>query len=265
MTGSSIKIYAEAIWNHWLSARFGDDVVRKTWEVSPSQKSFAVDAYNKAIKSFGGPGFARAARRLLRRHCGVALDPGLPGLHGLPRREALRDGSPPRRRARSSTTRRIRLYNVKPTGAPSVTLEVEAKKGTQSSISLVGREGGDGGAVTTETKYLGKGGNGDGHARRSRQVLADHRRRRQRRRAQQQAHPAGQADLQLRRLLVQAQPRLSRRDEPRSGLRRARPRPGCRSGRRSRTACRSSISSASRFELTPGLSAATDIRAPAAS
>jgi len=59
MTGSTIKVYAEAVWNHWLSARYGNNVVRDTWKVSPKQKSFAVDSYNKAVKKAGGPGFAR--------------------------------------------------------------------------------------------------------------------------------------------------------------------------------------------------------------
>jgi hypothetical protein len=54
-----------------------------------------------------------------------------------------------------------RLYDIDPTGEPSVTLKVKADKGTRSSISLIGRQGSStSGTVTLATKYLGKGGSG---------------------------------------------------------------------------------------------------------
>ncbi len=159
MTGSSIKIYAEAVWNHWLSAKYGDDVVRNTWEVSPKQKSFAVDAYEKAIKNAGGPGFSQELGDFFAATAEWKSNPAFPDYTAYP--DMKRSGS-----VNGNTTKTkldntsYKLYEVNPSADPSVTLSVKAEKGTKSSISLVGRIGG-GGPVTTETTYLKKGGNGE--------------------------------------------------------------------------------------------------------
>ena len=63
----------------------------------------------------------------------------------------------------------FRLYDVKPTMDPSTTLKVKAEKGTQSTIALIGRQGGEPGVIDEDVKYLPKGGNGHGDARRTRE------------------------------------------------------------------------------------------------
>jgi uncharacterized protein DUF6055 len=162
MTGSSIKIYAEAVWNHWLGNRFGDEVVRHTWEVSPKQRSFAVAAYNKAIKGAGGPGFAPELGDFF---AATAEWRSLPGrftddyaeFPDMKRSGKIDAGTAKTKLDNTS----YRLYDVDPTGGAAISLDVKAEKGTKSSISLIGREGGTGGAVTISTGYLGKGGTGE--------------------------------------------------------------------------------------------------------
>jgi hypothetical protein len=158
MTGSSIKIYAEAVWNHWLSAKYGDDVIRQTWEVSPKQRSFAVASYEKAIKNAGGPGFSPELGDFFAASAEWKSNTAFPDYAAYP--DMKRSGS-----VTGDTTKTqldntsYRLYDVNPSADPSVTLSVRAEKGTKSSISLVGRVGGSG-PVTTETTYLKKGGKG---------------------------------------------------------------------------------------------------------
>jgi Family of unknown function (DUF6055) len=51
------KVYGSAVWNHWLSDRYGAAVVRHAWEVSGDEGDFAPGAYDRAIKDAGGHGF----------------------------------------------------------------------------------------------------------------------------------------------------------------------------------------------------------------
>ena len=156
MTGRSIKIYAEAVWNHWLSANYGDDVVRNTWRVSPKQKSFAVAAYNRAIKDAGGPGFGRALGGFFAATAEWKLDADFPDHGEYP--DVKRAGKLTGRKKTTLDNTSYRLYDVEPSADPEATLKVRAEKGTETSISLVGRTGG--GVVTTETAHLRKGGTG---------------------------------------------------------------------------------------------------------
>ena len=159
MTGSSIKIYAEAVWNHWLTARFGSDVVRRTWEVSPDQQHFAVASYGAAIKDRGGSAFGKELGAFFAATAEWQALPAFPDHAVYPDvRRSGRIGEHPRRTKLDNTS--YRLYRVKDAGGSSVTLKVKAKRRTQSSISLVGREGGRSGPVTVETAYLRKGGRG---------------------------------------------------------------------------------------------------------
>jgi hypothetical protein len=56
----SQKAYAAAVWNIWLSNRFGPEIVRGAWEslMRVSPKSFALGAYDAAIRAAGGAGFS---------------------------------------------------------------------------------------------------------------------------------------------------------------------------------------------------------------
>ncbi|HET6829904.1 MAG TPA: MXAN_6640 family putative metalloprotease [Solirubrobacterales bacterium] len=159
MTGSSIKVYAEAVWNHWLSSRYGDGVVRRTWEVSPAERNFAVDAYGAALKDAGGLSFGRELGAFFAATAEWQGNPAFPDHAVYPRVARARLYGGVRRTTLDNTS--YRLFNVKPgTVGESALLRVRAERGTRTSISLVGRVGGGQGPTTVATTYLRKGGRG---------------------------------------------------------------------------------------------------------
>ncbi|KAA0271769.1 MAG: hypothetical protein EDQ89_09670 [Acidobacteria bacterium] len=159
LTGRSIKVYAEAVWNHWLSGRIGDEAVRRAWEVSRAERHFAVDAYDDAIEAFAGPGFARELGSFFAASAEWKVGAAFPDHGAYPDVDRSGRVGTATRKARLDNTA-YRLYGVKGLSGPSVTLTARAEKGTRSSISLVGRAG-DSGPVTVATTYLPKGGRGE--------------------------------------------------------------------------------------------------------
>jgi hypothetical protein len=160
MTGSSIKIYAEAVWNHWLSYKFGDDVVRNTWVESPSQKSFAVDSYNKAIKGAGGTTFGAELGQYFTETAEWHSSSSFPDAAEYP--NVKRSGTVEDKTIKTGLDNTsYRLYDVQPTMSASTRLKVKAEKGTRSTIALIGREGVEPGILTREIVYLPKGGKGE--------------------------------------------------------------------------------------------------------
>ena len=160
MTGKSIKIYSEAIWNHWLSYKYGKDLIRKTWVVSPSEKHFAVDSYNRVIKDENGASsFGKELGQFFTDTAEFHSSIAFPDAAAYP--DVKRSGtvkSSPKKTTLDNTS--FRLYDVKPTMDPSTTLKVKAEQGTQSTIALIGRQGGEPGVIDEDVKYLPKGGNG---------------------------------------------------------------------------------------------------------
>ncbi len=73
--------------------KYGSDIIRHTWEVSPSQKHFAVASYNRAIKDAERCLLVRqGARPVLRGHGGVPFAVRVPRQRRVPGREALGHG-----------------------------------------------------------------------------------------------------------------------------------------------------------------------------
>ncbi len=154
------KLYGSAMWNHWLDARLGADVVRGIWERSPVVKpeSFAVAAYDAEIGSRGGGSFASqfgefAAATAEWNATGVFPDEG--SYPDVARNGKL--GPNPRKFKLDHTA--YRLFTIK--GDPGSRLKVKAPRKTRSAIALVGREGprtGPDANVVISTKYLKKGG-----------------------------------------------------------------------------------------------------------
>ena len=159
MTGQSIRIYAEAVWNHWLTYKYGEEVVRRTWEKSPSAKHFAIDAYDKALKVSDpstsvaeqlGEFFADTAEwRSSSFFPDVAEYPNVKRTGTL--------GATTKKTSLDNTS--FRLYDV-PLAAHSepYSIKVKAEKGTQSTIALIGRQGAEPGVVYEELAYLPNGG-----------------------------------------------------------------------------------------------------------
>lgn len=158
MTGQTIKIYAEAIWNHWLSHKFGDDLIRNTWEVSPAEKSFAVASYDRAIGNvLPGSSFSAELGQFFADTAEWHSSPAFPDVASYPDvKRSGKIGAKTVKTALDNTS--FRLYDVKPKAAGAYVLKVSAEPGTRSTIALVGRTGPDGGPVDVETRYLPQGG-----------------------------------------------------------------------------------------------------------
>jgi hypothetical protein len=158
-----IKIYAEAVWNHWLSARFGREVVRDTWAASSAgvkPKHLAEAAYTKAIKQRGGDSFSAEFGGFAAATAEWRSNPVFPDSAAYPdmRRKGTA-GAKTQKVTLDNTS--YRLADVKGGGSAPVTLKVSAPKGVASSLSLVGRVGPvDSGTVGIVTKNLPKGGSG---------------------------------------------------------------------------------------------------------
>jgi hypothetical protein len=158
MTGRD-KVYADCVWNHWLESRYGPDVIRDAWasSLSAKPKHHSVAAYDASIKEHGGKSFSREFAAFAPTTAEWNSSPAFPDAAAYPQMKRKGDlGRKPEKFALDNTA--YELTAVKSPG-PSVTLKVKVKRGTQSSIALVGREGPRvGGTVTIESQYLHKGG-----------------------------------------------------------------------------------------------------------
>jgi hypothetical protein len=163
MTGDKIKIYGEAVWNHWLTARYGPAVVRDTWRASSKgvkPPHLATAAYTKSIKKHGGRSFSADFGDFAADTAEWHSSPLFPDVQEYP--DISRTGSAG---AAAKTVvldnTSYRLANVTDRGTDPITLKVKGPKGVYSSISLVGRTGPeDSGVPTIVTDHLRKGGTG---------------------------------------------------------------------------------------------------------
>lgn len=159
---SRVKIYAEAVWNHWLSARYGFDVVRDAWASSLGAKPphFAVAAYEKSIEKHGGRSFSREFTAFAEATAEWNSSSNFPDATVYP--DMKRKG---KLGAKSSNVAlddtAYQLTNVTTKGRKPVKLTVHAPRGIRSAVALVARTGPiDSGVVKTSSKYLARGGRG---------------------------------------------------------------------------------------------------------
>jgi hypothetical protein len=163
---NNVKVYGSAVWEKFLAARFGPDVVRHAWEVSTSTdpESFAVGAFDSSIRDqIGGSDFPTQFTLFAADSAEwQAQNSGFPeGSHYL---DVVRAGSAPVN-GNGGTLKlnhtTYALLEVPTTSAARVKLGVSAPPGTDSSIALVGRAGGvPGGTMTPVVTRLPNGGNG---------------------------------------------------------------------------------------------------------
>lgn len=153
------KVYADAVWNHWLESRYGPDIVRQAWDRSTSvkPKHLATSAYEASIKALGGKSFSREFAAMVPVTAEWNSSTSFPDAARYPEvRRRGKLGKQPSKVKLDNTA--FELTDIK-SPAASVKLEVKAPTGVRSAIALVGREGPEvGGAVTIESKYLGSGG-----------------------------------------------------------------------------------------------------------
>jgi hypothetical protein len=160
---TNLKVYGSAVWNKWLDAGFGQDVVRNAWESSTSStpQSYAPAAYDAAIKKQGGAGFTDQFDRFVTATAEwQASDSGFP--EGALYPDVERVGRLRVNGAAGLLTldhTAYALFDVTPTSAARIKLAMKSPKGTAAALALVGRTGGSPGGTTTQVlRELPNGG-----------------------------------------------------------------------------------------------------------
>jgi hypothetical protein len=163
---NNVKVYGTAVWNKWLDARYGPEVVRGAWERSlqTDVPSFAVAAYDRSIRDHEGNGFGDEFDRFAAATAEwQAANSGFPE-GSLYRDDVVRRGSigvngPGGLLKLNHTT--YALVDVRHSDAPRIKLGITAPTGTAAAVALVGRTGGvPGGSSTVQIQPLPKGGRG---------------------------------------------------------------------------------------------------------
>jgi hypothetical protein len=162
LTANSIREYGSAVWNDWLTHRYGREIIRDVWARSAHTKpdGFSVAAYESAIRAAGGASFgeefARFARDTAEWHTATvfregSLYPDVPRQASLPR-----DGRPVRRFLNHTT---FQLLAVHPDHGHAVVASAVAPPGTAAGLAIVGRIGSERqGRVVSRLSYSEQGG-----------------------------------------------------------------------------------------------------------
>ena len=157
----SIKAYGSAVWNHWVSGRYGPEAVREAWARSVDTGDFAPGAYNAEIAARGAGGFAEEFERFAAGTAEWrAPGNGFPDLYPEVARSAAvpADGSSVQLTMDHTTFRHL---DVPLAGLSTPTVQVTATfpDAIAGAVALVGRTGGDtDGAVTTRIGRAPAGG-----------------------------------------------------------------------------------------------------------
>jgi hypothetical protein len=144
LTTSSIKEYGSAVWNEWLSHRYGQAIIRKIWAraIHARPGGFSVNAYEAGLRRAGQPDlgldFTRFAADVAEWRTGKGfresrLYPDMPRQGTLPT-----DGSHLTRLFNHTT---FQLFRVHAAGGKAVVLHVVAPLGNVAGVALVGRIG----------------------------------------------------------------------------------------------------------------------------
>jgi hypothetical protein len=162
-----LRIYAAAVWNHWLSGPgggYGVDAIRRAWEVSGATRPrhFAVAAYDKSIRNSRGNGFSQEfaafAAATAEWRAGFGRFPDRALYPDMKRKGSLSKGRGKRFRLDHTA---IRLLDVRARGKEPIRLSVRAEEGVRAGLAIVARAGGPlRGRVTRKSEYLRRGGNG---------------------------------------------------------------------------------------------------------
>jgi hypothetical protein len=162
LTASSIREYGSAVWNEWLARHYGPDIVRQAWSkaVHTRPGGFSVAAYDAAIEAAGGPGFeadfVRFARDVAEWRTGAAFREG-PDYPDMPRQAILPGGGRPLERNLNHAT--FTLLDVHAGNGRAVTVNVQAPKGIDAGLALVGRTGSERhGRVVSRLSFKPQGG-----------------------------------------------------------------------------------------------------------
>jgi len=162
LTTNSIKEYGSAVWNQWLTRRYGPAIVRKAWAGAIDAKpgGFSVSSYERALRASGPSDlsreFTRFAVAVAEWRTGGSfreseLFPDAPRQGRLPL-----EGDPLTRMLNHTTFQLLRVPRAE--GRAAV-VELVAPRGTAAGLALVGRRGSErGGRTLVRTAYRRGGG-----------------------------------------------------------------------------------------------------------
>lgn len=161
----NVKVYGDVVWSSWLSARYGQDLIRDMWERSLREQpaSFAPGSQDAAIRARGGVGFAHeflqfAAALAEWRTDGAAFaeskEIGFPDVERL---GALTPAAPDLETGLDHAT--FALYDIPLSAGPRITLAASVPPGVNGGAALVGRVGDEpSGSVVLGVQPLPQGG-----------------------------------------------------------------------------------------------------------
>lgn len=162
LTANTIKEYGSAVWNDWLTQRYGPGFVRQTWAGAIDTKpgGFSANAYEAAIREDGpsdlGRDFTNFAANVAEWRTGKGFSESR-GYPDVPRRGRLTPGAEPLARSLDHTT--FQLIEVPAQGGRAVTVQASAPRGVTAGLALVGRVGGEKqGTTITDLDYGANGG-----------------------------------------------------------------------------------------------------------
>ncbi|HEX3324987.1 MAG TPA: MXAN_6640 family putative metalloprotease [Solirubrobacterales bacterium] len=162
LTTSSIKEYGSAVWNKWLTRRYGRSIIRSAWARAVHTKpgGFSVGAYNSAIEAAGGSDFSHDFARFARDLPEWRTDTVFPEGDSYP--DVARQGSLPLdgrvlRRDLNHTT--FQLLRVHAAAGRAVVVDATTPAGYAAGVALVGRVGSERhGHVVSALTYGAQGG-----------------------------------------------------------------------------------------------------------
>jgi hypothetical protein len=162
ITATAIREYGSAVWNQWLTHRYGRSIIRRAWAeaVHVRPGGFSVAAYDRAIRAAGHSDFNRDFALFCRdvaewrtdeifREGDLYLD--------VPRQGGLSPGAVPKTRTLNHTT--FQLLRVDARGGRAVAVDVTAPAGAAAGVALVGRIGSEEqGQVVSRITFKPNGG-----------------------------------------------------------------------------------------------------------
>jgi hypothetical protein len=163
---SNAKVYGDAVWNRYIDEHYGQDVVRRAWEVSIETKDFAPAAYDKALGEKGTSFFnvftQFAADTAEWRAANSPFEEG----NTFPDVSRVVNALTPQDRSGNRGDfveggldhTAYALFDVAPSGDNSITVGGTFRRGVGGAVALVGRTGTDTGG--TEVTQLTRAPNG---------------------------------------------------------------------------------------------------------
>ena len=167
----NVKVYGDAVFNRWIDERYGADAIRRAWDLSVQEKSFAPGAYDAALRERGTSFFNTftefAADTAEWRSGGGLFEEGetFPDVARALNGDTLVPQTVTG--ARSDYVEgginhtSYALLNVDPRGERNVTVGATFRRGVAGAIAIVGRTGDEvGGAPVVRITRLPRGGRG---------------------------------------------------------------------------------------------------------